>query len=307
MVEFGGDYLMSVSGDISTPEHATDCFPQTIRSTLEGGPSVTRDSAGTSFAAPKVARLAAKLQSILPDEPCLLYRALIAQSARWPEWAYENEDPEQQLRHLRSFGYGIPNEERATSNTLYRSTLISQGQQTIIPGKAKVFQIPVPPNLNRPGDNFDVQIEITLSYAAQPRRTRRGFRGYLSTWLEWKASGINEPMDDFLGRIFKDEEQGTKSKSMPWALRKKVDSGIEGARRTAGTLQKDWTVVKSNELPQTFCIAVLAHKGWSRDPDTKAKFSLAVSFESITEELEIHEELEISIGELMQLESEVEL
>ena len=114
-------------------------------------------------------------------------------------------------------------------------------------------------------------------------------------------------MDDFLGRIFKDEEQGTKSKSMPWALRKKVDSGIEGARRTAGTLQKDWTVVKSNELPQTFCIAVLAHKGWSRDPDTKAKFSLAVSFESITEELEIHEELEISIGELMQLESEVEL
>lgn len=308
VVEFGGDYLVSVSGDVSTPEHAADCFPHTVRSTLRGGPAISRDAVGTSFAAPKVARLAAKLQSTLPNEPCLLYRALIAQSARWPGWAYESDDPGQKLNYLRSFGYGIPSEERATSNNIYRSTLISQGLQTIVPGKAKVFQIPIPSSLNRPGDNFDVRIEVTLSYAAQPRRTRRGFRGYLSTWLEWKSSGINEPMNDFLGRIFKDEEKGTSPDSMPWELRKKVDSGIEGVRRTAGTLQKDWAVVKSNQIPQTFCVAVLAHKGWSSDPTTKAKFALAVSFESIGEELEIHEELELAVGELMiQQEAEIEL
>ena len=308
VVEFGGDYLLSVSGDVSTPEHAEVCYPQTVRSTLEGGPSVAREVAGTSFAAPKVARLAAKLQAILPDEPCLVYRALIAQSARWPGWAYESDDPDQKLRYLRSFGYGIPNEERATSNNVYRSTLISQGEQTIVPGKAKVFQIPVPPEMNKPGDDFDIQVEVTLSYASQPRRTRRGFRGYLSTWLEWKSSGLNEREEDFVGRIFKDEDKNASHKSLPWQLRKKVDAGIEGARRTAGTLQKDWAVIKSNQLPETFCVAVIAHKGWSKDPDTEAKFSLVVSFESITEELRIHERLEVSLGELMiKLQPEIEL
>ena len=46
-----------------------------------------RDETGSSFAAPKVARIAAQLQRLLPDQPALLYRALIVQSARWPTWA----------------------------------------------------------------------------------------------------------------------------------------------------------------------------------------------------------------------------
>ena len=44
-----------------------------------------RDEIGTSFAAPKVAHIASRLQRVLPDESCLLYRVLIVQSARWPE------------------------------------------------------------------------------------------------------------------------------------------------------------------------------------------------------------------------------
>ena len=51
------------------------------------GPAFDRDQAGTSFAAPKVTRIAAYIQAALPDEPALLYRALIVQSARWPVWA----------------------------------------------------------------------------------------------------------------------------------------------------------------------------------------------------------------------------
>ena len=59
--------------------------PALVRSTMfPPGPAYDRDEVGTSFSAPKVARIAAKLHHLLPQEPALLYRALIVQSARWP-------------------------------------------------------------------------------------------------------------------------------------------------------------------------------------------------------------------------------
>ncbi len=310
VVEFGGDYLLSESGDVSTPDAGSSCYPETVRSTLHGGPAAARDAVGTSLSAPKVAHIAAALQDTLPDEPCLLYRALIVQSARWPEWAYEVDDRNETIKFVRSFGYGIPDIGRATSNTLYRSTLISQGEQTVRPNEARVFQIPIPSELRQQGDDFDIQIEVTLSYAAQPRRTRRGYRNYLSTWLEWKTCGLREPVQQFRERIFKDEvsDENGNVGSIPWQMQKRINDGIVGVRRTAGTIQKDWAIVKNYELPDTFCVAVIAHKGWSNDPDTVAKFAIAVSFESVTQELEIHEPLEVAVEELMvELESQAEL
>jgi hypothetical protein len=189
--------------------------------------------------------------------------------------------------------------------------LISQGVQTICPNEAKVFQIPVPPELRQQGDNYDIQIQVTLSYAAQPRRTRRGRRRYLSTWLEWKTSNLREPLSSFRQRMFKDDDSSTASStgtSIPWVIKDQKQYGVEGVSRSTGTVQKDWAVVKSNELPENFCVAVIAHKGWSQDPETEAKFSLVVSFESVTEELEIHEQLEVAVNELVvELEAQVEV
>ena len=73
---------------------------------------------------------------------------------------------------------------------------------------------------------------------------------------------------------------------------------IRDRRRTAGTLQKDWAIVKSYQLPERFCVAVIGHRGWSKDPESEAKFTLAVSFESIDQEIEIHERLELAVNDL---------
>ena len=72
------------SPTVDTPTIGRDCYPELVRSTMHGGPAVDRDEVGTSYAAPKVTKIAARLQSVLPDESSLLYRALIVQSARWP-------------------------------------------------------------------------------------------------------------------------------------------------------------------------------------------------------------------------------
>ena len=85
-----------------------------VRSTLHGGPAFDRDDIGTSYAAPKVTRIAARLQAVFPEESCLLYRALIVQSARWPDWASELT-PEQQTALIARIGYGVPDIERATT------------------------------------------------------------------------------------------------------------------------------------------------------------------------------------------------
>ena len=205
VVELGGDFMYApgTPPTLGTPDVASAFYPELVRSTRNGGPAVARDGVGTSFSAPKVARIAARLQAILPEESCLLYRALIAQSARWPEWSSELE-PEQQAALLKTIGYGAPDMERATTNTEYRSTLISPEDRDIGAGDCHIYQVPVPAELRRPGEEHRILVEVTLSYVAQPRRTRRSHRGYLSVWLDWRASREGESIEAFFTRALRD-------------------------------------------------------------------------------------------------------
>lgn len=312
VVEFGGDCLRT-SGDtpsVSTPTFARPCYPELVRSTLHGpGPVCDRDEVGTSFAAPKVTRIATRLQATLPDEPCLLYRALIAQSARWPEWAAALT-PEEKTKLLRRIGYGVPDMERATSNSDYRATFVSHGEKGISPGECHVFQIPIPIELRRPGDDYEILVEATLSYVAEPRRTRRNPRGYLAAWVDWISNRKGEPLDVFLTRALKGEDEPQhEGISFGWTIESNTNWGrLPGVRRNIGTLQKDWAIVKSNALPEDLCLAVRGHKGWSKDPEAAARYSLAVSFEILGHEVPIYVPLRTAVLDLQtEVEAETEM
>jgi hypothetical protein len=146
VVEFGGDCVHTGNNpvDVQGGGRIPDACPELVRSTLLApGPPADKDEVGTSFAAPKVARIAARLEQILPLEPALLYRALIVQSARRPVWAegllQELRDPNISARRkdevivevsrlIRYLGYGLPEETRATTNTDHRTTFISSDE-----------------------------------------------------------------------------------------------------------------------------------------------------------------------------------
>ena len=166
--------------------------------------------------------------------------------------------------------------------------------------------------MRRPGDDYDILIEVTLSYVAQPRRTRRNLRRYLSTWVDWKSSRLREPMDSFWRRALKHQDENASTRSggdtLRWTLSTRSDHGdIDGVRRTDGTVQKDWATVKSNALPESFCIAVVGHQGWSKDPDSMASYALTVSFESLGQEIPIYKDLRVAVEELQaELETEIE-
>ena len=260
-----------------------------------------------------MSRIAARLQEVLPEESCLLYRGLIVQSARWPDWT-KDATPTERSNIIKWIGYGVPDIERASSNTEYRTTLVTSGDRTIKANGCHIFQVPIDPALRRPGDDYDVLVEVTLSYAAEPRRTRRNRRRYLSTWLDWKSSNRGEPLDTFRRRAMKtddgsdDEGEGT---PFGWKIGSNpVHGTIKGASRSAGTVQKDWAIVKSNALPEDFCIAVVGHHGWSNDPDSAARYTLAVSVEMLGKEIPIYERLRVSVEKLrveVELEAEAEV
>lgn len=331
VVEYGGDAARTNNAppDIQAGGVIPAACPNLVRSTLHGpGPVADRDTAGTSYATPKVARIAAQVQRVLPAEPALLYRALVVQSAQWPAWA---EDILAHLRNpppnitvaekqalfaaatnaFRSLGFGIPDEVRATTNTDHRTTLITTGETEIHAGGCHVYQVPIPAELRQQADEFDIRIDVTLSYVAQPRRTRRNLRRYLSTWVDWKASKLGEGLHDFRVRAMKDTLNGEASlpgSTLPWVLHEKPQDGlIRDFKRNSGTVQKDWAVVRSNSLPDHFCIAVVGHQGWSHDPDSTARYVLAVSFESLGCEITLYEPLRTAITELQaQTEAEIE-
>lgn len=329
VVEYGGDFIRTKNQptDVRGGGIPAAC-PELVRSTMSApGPAVDRDATGTSFATPKVARIAAQLQKLLPNEPTLLYRALLVQSAQWPEWAegilsrlrsptagltqvQRQRLLDQASQVIRCIGFGIPNEARATVNSDHRTTFITSSETQIHAGECHIYQVPIPAPLRQQADEYDIRIDVTLSYVAQPRRTRRKLRRYLSTWVDWITSHLGEGINDFRVRALKGEEnegEPLPGSTLPWTLHESSTSGfIRDTRRNSGTVQKDWAIVKSNALPDHFCIAVRGHQGWSHDPDTTARYALAVTFEIVGQEISIYDPLRTAIIELQtQIEAEV--
>ena len=125
VVEYGGTHVYnkgSLPPQLTTPP---EVCPELIRKSPEG-PAFARDDVGTSFSAPKVTYIASQIEKVLPESPALLYRALIAQSARWPK-NINDVSKEECVSTLRHIGYGVPDVERATHNDEYRITLALQG------------------------------------------------------------------------------------------------------------------------------------------------------------------------------------
>jgi len=301
VVEFGGDFARSNTKP--TLVVLRDALSLDLpRSTMYSPGATAQDAVGTSFSAPKVSYVAARIAAEFPDEPCLLYRALIANSARWPEWADRQED---KLAVLRQIGYGVPSVERATRNTEHRVTLVTSGEQRIPAREAHVYHVPVPEELRTPGGDYRVRIDVTLSYAAKPRRTRRMHRGYLSTWLDWQVSKQSETFDSFCSRMFRDESaEDDGDEIFRWMLRERSNHGvIEGISRQNGTLQKDWCYLRSYQLPHDFCIAVRGHPGWDPSPETKAKYALVVSFEAVDGDLQIYQHVRTAIETRIEIEA----
>jgi len=307
VVEYGGDFAFDSGQPPNVAVHR-DLSPELVRSTMHGGNHYGKDAIGTSFATPKVTHIIAALEKNFPDQPTLLYRALLIQSARWPEWA-ENALNKDEI--IKSIGYGIPDIDRAITNTENRVTLISNGETFIKAKQVHIYEVKIPEEIRKPAESFNYRVDITLSYKAEPRRTRRNKRRYLSTWLDWKTSKKNESSEAFLRRVIEhtseevpEDTYEEDSGIFNWMIREQDRYGsILGVNRNSGTVQKDWAYIKSYELEESFFIAVIGHTGWNIDPEASVPYSIAITFEAINEDIELYSK--IAVKNRIEIEEEV--
>ncbi|WP_342755909.1 S8 family peptidase [Kineothrix sedimenti] len=302
VVEWGGDWIKSKEGNRLSL--VPEVCPELLRTSPEG-PAYDRDTIGTSFSTPKVSFMAAEIQKLFPKSPALLYRALIAQSAELP---ISNGRKFGDVKDIvRLVGYGFPNLVKATRNDEYRVTLITEELFEIYEGQAHIFKVPIPKELAEIGDDYKIKLSVTLSYAAKPRNTRRTHSRYLSTWLDWRCSKKGEDSQAFSKRIFETDATVDDDGNFEWFIGERRDWGrAKDFTRSFNTLQKDWAIIRSNELTEAFCVAVRGRKGW--DSNIPAKYVLVVTFEAIEEDIEIYEPIRNLIEiELQQIEEEIRL
>jgi len=291
VVEVGGDLIYAKNPPHLVRQHR-DVSVELLNSTLHGTPAYSKDGVGTSFAAPKVAHVAAHLQNLFPAASPLLYRALIVQSARWPAWAENEADKDKVLKLV---GYGLPSLDRATSNSETRVTMITPDAEMLPSKQLHLYTIRIPEELRNAALEARIRIDVTLAYTALPRRTRARRTGYLETWLDWETSKLGEPRDDFLARMQNGGESGYAN--FPWTLHTRDNRGeAQATNRNRGSVQKDWAVFNSFDFPEEFAIAVRSHKGWNHlDGAGTARYCLAVSFEVLQGEVPIYALIENEI------------
>ena len=87
---------------------------------------------------------------------------------------------------------------------------------------------------------------------------------------------------------------------------KGIDGRVKEISRSMGTVQKDWAKVKSYDLRDGFCIAVVGHEGWNKNLEATAPYSLVISFEAVNSEISIYDAF-VQVQQPLQVQQEVQL
>lgn len=143
VVEYGGNFSVDARRGMHQVNTATDGLGEITTSASFAQGNLFVIDRGTSFSAPKVANLAAKILTIYPQATPELMRALIVAHSHWPEATVElfggDED-----KILQSIGYGLPDAESVLYSTEKRVTLISEEMMS---GETHHFyEVPLPPD-----------------------------------------------------------------------------------------------------------------------------------------------------------------
>lgn len=250
-----------------------------------GGPLFAADS-GTSFAAPRVAHLAARLVSEYPAAPANLIRALIANSARHTAEARDrfagNLDG-----LVRLCGYGRPSIARALFSDDHRATLYAVG---LIPLDAfHLYRVPIPDEFReRRGER---RIVVTLASDPPTRHTRYDYLGCSMAFRLLRGYPIEQ-----IRRAFEPRDQVRNPLD---ALQEVNTHDLSPTRREGGTLQQAVFTFQraiSDDYGDEYFLLVRCQDEWvnkDRNPAFRQRYAVVVTLEHDDPQAQIYAQARI--------------
>lgn len=269
----------------------------------------------TSAAAGMAGNFVGRLQAARPDLWPETHRALMVDSARWPEpirkefigrgahWKTGSKAAKQQ--HLREFGYGVPDIERAILSAQNDATLVAQAEiqpfavgtdgRTGVFNEMHFYDLPWPKAALEQLENEIVTMKVTLSYFIEPNLTGKAATRpdtYRSFGLRFDMKKRTETNARFRSRISASQtKDGTEpdGETSCWLLGPKA--------MQAGSLHCDLWRGRAIDLAGHNAIAVYPVGGWwkshvgQKRVADKARYALVISISAPGQNVDLYSEI----------------
>ena len=300
LVDFGGDLILDRNRII--PNELGVSILTCAKNFQEG--SLFRAFCGTSFAAPRVANLAAKLFTRFPNASSNLIRALMANSAELPSEIpqnFEGSKSENKNQRLRIYGHGQPNFEIAAYSTENKVVLLEDNQ--IIPvGNFRIYEIPPLPDDFLKTQGYR-KISVTLAFDPPTRHTRGD--SYLGVTMEFHL--FRNVDSESLQRVFRrNEQEQFTEKSTEISLQQlkqkfgnniQIDLFPKANTRKKGTVQKGEIISSRNNWQydgNPLYIVVICNRKWAREEDVESqRYALVASVSHSNSKVNIYNHLRL--------------
>ena len=281
LVDFAGDTVIGRGRLWEQPAFAG--MPTLARDFAPPSGRLFRTVAGTSYATPRVANLAARLFEAFPFATANLVRALIADSARVPS----NRPPDLVGRAstdddvLRMYGYGRPEFERARWSGANEVLLVSEDEIEL--DKFKLYTIPSVP------DEFVTargtgRISVTLAFDPPTRRTRGDSYLGISMHFFLYRNTTAPQVEQAIRQWTRDEIEtlGTGRPRRGDLSKEEIDLKPGVRRRGVSTLQRATRSVERANWrlePSPLTLAVLCQRNWAPREIVSQRYAIVVSIE----------------------------
>ena len=265
------------------------------------GGNLFRFENGTSYAAPRVSRLAAlvwhRLRETFEEEvdPNTV-RAVLATAASQPQQTVDLIEPLYEVQGVRRVcGYGVIDEDFALNTGDRRVTLVAQGRIAI--DTIQIYAVPIPDEFRNAAGRK--RVVVGLAYDPPVRSRRAEYLGVDMCVHLIRGMSVDEVVESYRAKT--SEERAAESEGRKRAKEEGTEfvSDIPGtpgdARRCklapgpetfgGSTLHRsEWAFQRSDaEYGDTYYLVVRAERNWAPDDITHQDFGLAVTLDTQAE------------------------
>ncbi|TWT62946.1 hypothetical protein Pan54_36970 [Rubinisphaera italica] len=269
-------------------------------------------SAATALASRYAALIWSKYPKLWPET----IRALLIHSARWTDKMMEEfpDEKRKKVARLRTYGYGVPNLTKAMSSVGNAATMVIEESlrpyhkvgSEIKTKHMHLHELPWPNSVLTQLFDADVTMRVTLSYFIEPNPGERGWirkHRYQSHGLRFDVKRPGETTAEFQARISAEAQKDDDNESSPADEQKWT---LGSWYRKKGSVHSDVWTGTAADLASSGVLAVYPVSGWWKERkhlncwEKDARYSLVVSLETDSEEVDFYTEIELKIKSVIE-------